>query len=195
MNEAYLTDTIQAQLSTNAIFWNLFIFIYIFLNLAFKNFYMFQNEFADFKNPIVLYNMIFNMNVTFEIVLWIVTGLKYFNHYWLWKSNKSFIKDKEVNLYGNEPESSIKFNLVVFSTNICFQMYLFIGNFEIKNKSLNKQVLCGALSCSVVFRVIRTLLRCSNMIRGAPGVIHCSFSAPSAIIFCFAPLFPWLGFY
>ena len=69
MNEAYLTDTIQAQLSTNAIFWNLFIYIYIFLNLAFKNFDMFQNEFADFKNPIVLYNMIFNMNVTFEIVL------------------------------------------------------------------------------------------------------------------------------
>ena len=36
---------------------------------------MFQNKIADFKNPIVLHNLIFNMNATSEIVVRIVTVL------------------------------------------------------------------------------------------------------------------------
>ena len=39
---------------------------------------MFQNKFSDFKNPIVLHIVIFNMNVTSEIVVRILTGSKYF---------------------------------------------------------------------------------------------------------------------
>ena len=54
----------------------------------------------------------------------------------------NIIKDRGVNLYVNEPGSSI--NAVAFPTNIYFQMYLFIYNFEIKNESINKQVLLGA---------------------------------------------------
>ena len=54
----------------------------------------------------------------------------------------NIIKDRGVNLYVNEAGSSI--NVVSFPTNIYFQMYLFTYNFEIKNKSINKQVLLGA---------------------------------------------------
>ena len=41
---------------------------------------MFQNKFADFKNPKVLH-MIFNMNASSEIAVRTLTGLKYFSHY------------------------------------------------------------------------------------------------------------------
>ena len=34
---------------------------------------MFENKFADFMSPIVLYNVVFNMNVTSGIVVRIVT--------------------------------------------------------------------------------------------------------------------------
>ena len=74
---------------------------------------MFQNKFADFI-------------IISDIIVRILTGHKYFSYYWLRKSN---IKDRGVNLYGNEPESSI--NLVAFPTNICFQMYLFLDHFEV----------------------------------------------------------------
>ena len=56
--------------------------------------------------------------------------------------NKNILKNTGVKLYINEPESSIE--LRAFPSSIYFQMYLFINNFEINNKSLNKQVLCGA---------------------------------------------------
>ena len=95
---------------------------------------MFHNKFTDFKNPKVLRIVIFNLNAISEIV---VSGLKYFSHYWWWKSNRSIIKDRWGNLFRNEPESSI--NIVVFPTNIYSQLYLFIDHFEINNKSLNKQ--------------------------------------------------------
>ena len=43
---------------------------------------MFQSEFADFKYPIVLHNMIFNMKTNPGIVVRTVTGFKYFiSHY------------------------------------------------------------------------------------------------------------------
>ena len=131
------------------------------------------------------------MNATSEIV----TGLKYFRHYWSWKTSKNhctknqvfhikdffskrdqirkklriwshslrkslmenfmflrtnIIKDRGVNLYVNEARSSI--NVVSFPTNIYFQMYLFTYNFEIKNKSINKQVLLGAPWFSALLR-------------------------------------------
>ena len=63
--------------------------------------------------------MIFNMNASSEIAVRTLTGLKYFSHYSSWKPNKSIIKDRGVNLYGNESESSI--NLVAFPTNISFR--------------------------------------------------------------------------
>ena len=37
---------------------------------------MFPNKFADFKNPLVLRNVIFNMTATSKIIVGIVTGLK-----------------------------------------------------------------------------------------------------------------------
>ena len=85
-----------------------------------------------------------------KIVVTTVTGLKYFNHYSSWKSNESIIKDSGVNLYINKPESSI--HLVAFPTNIYFQLYLFIYNFQIKNKFLNKQLPRGAPWFSVLLR-------------------------------------------
>ena len=85
-----------------------------------------------------------------KIVVTTVTGLKYFSHYSSWKSNENIIKDSGVNLYINKPESSI--NLVAFPTSIYFQLYLFIYNFEIKNKLLNKQLLRGAPWFSVLLR-------------------------------------------
>ena len=63
-------------------------------------------------------------------------------------------------------------------------MYLFIDNFEIKNKSYKKQVLRPSPWCSAV---IRALFQCSNMIGGGPGVIRCSVSAPFAIRCSVAP--------
>ena len=36
---------------------------------------MFQNKFVDFKNPIVLHNVTFNMNITSETVVRIVTSI------------------------------------------------------------------------------------------------------------------------
>ena len=143
---------------------------------------MFQNKFANFKNPIVLHIVIFNINATSEIIVRILTGLKYFNHHWLWRSKKSIIKDRGVNLYVNESKCSI--NSVAFPTNICFQMYLLTDHFEIKNTSLNKQMLCDAPWCSAV---VRSLSWCSGMIRCALGVIRCSVSAPSAIRCSVAP--------
>ena len=83
---------------------------------------MFQNKFADFKNPIVLHNVIFNMYATSEIVIRIVTGLKYFSHYWLWKFRKN-IKDWGVNLYSNEPKRAI--NLVAFPPVFTFRCICF----------------------------------------------------------------------
>ena len=76
-NEAFLTDTIQTQ-STKAIFWHLLVYI-LFKNIS--EIFIFQKKFVDFKNPIVLHNVIFNMKATFEIVVRIVTGFKYFSHY------------------------------------------------------------------------------------------------------------------
>ena len=58
------------------------------------------------------------MNATFEIDVRIITGPKYYSHYWSWKSNKSIFKDIGFNVYENEPESSV--NVVAFPTNICF---------------------------------------------------------------------------
>ena len=109
------------------------LFIFFLKYLAFRNFYMFQNKFADFKNPIVLHNVLFNMNASSEIVLRIATGFKYFRRYWSWKSNKNTIKDRRVNLYVNEPESSI--TLVAFPTNTYFQTYL---NWRFNNKFFDK---------------------------------------------------------
>ena len=120
------------------------------------------------------------MNATSELV----TGLKYFRHYWSWRPAKitaqeikfsilkklriwshllkkslmenfifcalNVIQDRGVNLYVNEPGSSI--NVVAFPTNIYFQIYLFIYNFERKNKSINKQVLLGAPWISALLR-------------------------------------------
>ena len=87
------------------------------------------------------------------------------------------------------PEYPRKLNITKYFSS--FQIYLFIDNFGIKNKSYKKQVLCGAPFCSVVlpsdpcsFLVLRYDLRssgCSGMIRGAPSVIRCSVSAPSTI--------------
>ena len=57
-------------------------------------------------------------------------------------------------------------------------MYLFIDNFEIKNKSYKKQVLRPSPWCSAV---IRALFQCSDMIDGGPGVIRCSV-APGPLI-------------
>ena len=84
-------------------------------------------------------------------------------------------------LSSNPLQSSI--NLVAFSTNICFQMHLFIDNFEIKNKSLNKQVLLrDAPSCSIVLRsdphsfvVLRYDLSCSDC---HPLLHQCSLCDP-----------------
>ena len=99
--------------------------------------------------------------------------------------NTTVIIDREsptkvVNLNESEPESSL--NLVAFLTNICFQMYLFIDHFEIKNKSLNKQVLHDALSCSVVvysdpysFLVLRYDPQCSGW---DPLLCQCSVYNP-----------------
>ena len=73
-------------------------------------------------------------------------------------------------------------------------MYLFLDHFEIKDKSLNKQQLRGAPWFSVMLRpaswcstVIRTLSWGSSMIRGAPDVINCSLSSPSATSSSIAP--------
>ena len=131
------------------------------------------------KCPIVLHIVICNVNVTSEIVVRIFTGLQNPSHFWSWKSSKSIIKDRGVNLYGNETESSI--NLVAFPTIICFQMYLFIDHFEIKNKLLNKQVLRRASGCSMVLRCDSYFLWFSGISCDPPGVIRCSVSAPSAI--------------
>ena len=145
---------------------------------------MFQDKFADFKNPIVLHIEIFNVNATSDIVLRVLTGLKYFNHYWSWKSNKGTIRNRGVNLYRNEPESPL--NLATFPTNICILLYLFIDHFEIKIKSINKKsfvVFHGALWWSTMWcsAVIYTLSLCSGMICGALGGIHCPISALSVI--------------
>ena len=58
-------------------------------------------------------------------------------------------------------------------------MYLFIDHFEIKNKSLSKQVY--VVLCSDPYSW------CFGMIRGAPGVVRCSVSAASAIRCSVAP--------
>ena len=50
-----------------------------------------------------------------------------------------------------EMNLKVQINLVAFPTNVCFQMYLFIDNFEV-NKSLTKQVLRGTPRCSFLFR-------------------------------------------
>ena len=84
--------------------------------------------------------MIFNMNASSEIAVRTLTGLKYFNHYWWCKSNKSINKDRRVSLYRNERKSSI--NLVAFHTNICFQMYQCIDHFRKKNRSSRPEVFC-----------------------------------------------------
>ena len=58
------------------------------------------------------------MNATFEIDVRIITGPKYYSHYWSRKSNESIFKDIGFNVYENEPESSV--NVVPFPTNIYF---------------------------------------------------------------------------
>ena len=64
---------------------------------------------------------------------------------------------------------------------ICFQMYLFIDHFEIKNKSLNKQVFRRVSGCSMVLRCDSYFLWFSGISCDPPGVSRCSVSAPSAI--------------
>lgn len=160
------------------------LFIFFFKIISVQKLLMFQDKFADFKNPIVLHIEIFNVNATSDIVLRVLTGLKYFNHYWSWKSNKGTIRNRGVNLYRNEPESPL--NLATFPTNICIQLYLFIDHFEIKIKSINKKsfvVFHGALWWSTMWcsAVIYTLSLCSGMICGALGGIHCPISALSVI--------------
>ena len=87
---------------------------------------MLRNKIVDFKNPIVLHNLIFNMNVPFEVSVKIVTKIEVL---------------LLLLLFGNEPDSSI--NLAAFLP-ISMFIYLFIKNLAIKNKSLNKQALHGA---------------------------------------------------
>ena len=90
--------------------------------------------------------------------------LKYFSHCWSWESNKSVIKDRGVNLYGNDPEKSINFR-----------------QFWIKETST---IWCSVMLCASQwwFAAIHILLWCSYLICEALGVIHCSVSTLSLIV-------------
>ena len=75
INEAYLTD---ARRINKGDFLTLSCLVYSFLKyLAFRSSYMFQSKFAVFKNRIVLHLLIviFNMNITSEIIVRILTAL------------------------------------------------------------------------------------------------------------------------
>ena len=73
INETYLTDIKHSQQGQSS---GIHLFIFFLKIFSVQKFYMLWNKFLDFKNPIVLHNVIFNMNATSEIAVRIVTGLK-----------------------------------------------------------------------------------------------------------------------
>ena len=94
---------------------------------------MFHSKFADVKNPILLH-VIFNINATSEITVSIDTEFKYLSHYWLWKSNKSIIKNiLDIERYAGvilmdlKAFDTINYELLLAKLHACgFSVHLFL---------------------------------------------------------------------